>query len=440
MKKTVLLICASLLAVSATQAQSLEERFKKHLYTLASDEFAGREPGTHGDTLAANYIRDFLAGLDGVQLLANNGLQEFSYQAYRELDAAQCALKIGKRTLNYGKDYLPSLNSATGNFQGEVVNVGEGKEDDYVGKDVKGKFVLVQLTPRSYTDGAEQRTRERMALKAGAAGILMTGQPLSNLPARWPTGPIAVFKVTPQIAKMLAGKSVEGTVTVNMLTEHTFNVVAKIAAPKANNPQGDVMILGAHYDHMGVGEYEGKTKIYYGADDNASGTVGVMELARAISQRRAFLKKDVIIILFGAEERGLKGSKHYAANPVEPLDKVKVMVNIDMMGRMEGKGLTIRGIGSAYEGTDLFASLPNNDKLDLIWEFRGTGPTDYTPFYQKGIPAFSFGTRHHVDYHTPGDRADRINYEGMVMTYNYIENLINRLAFEPLNLTYRKTE
>lgn len=440
MKKTLILFCASLLAVSATQGESLEDRFKKHIYTLASDEFAGREPGTRGDTLAANYIRDFLAGLDGVQLLAKNGLQEFSYQAYRELDPAQCGLKVGKRSLVYGKDYLPSLNSATGTFLGDVVSVGEGKEDDYTGKDVKGKFVLVQLTSRSYTDGREQRAREQMALKAGAAGILMTGQPLSNLPARWPTGQIAVFKVTPQVAKTLAGKTVEGTVTVNMLTEHTFNVVAKISAPKANNPQGDVMILGAHYDHMGVGEYEGKTMIYYGADDNASGTVGIMELARVISERRAFLKKDVIIILFGAEERGLKGSKHYAEHPVEPLDNVKVMVNIDMMGRMDGKGLTIRGIGSAYEGVDLFATLPNNDMLDLIWEFRGTGPTDYTPFYQKGIPAFSFGTRHHVDYHTPGDRADRINFEGMVMTFNYIENLVNRLAFEPLNLTYKKTE
>lgn len=140
---------------------------------------------------------------------------------------------------------------------------------------------------------------------------------------------------------------------------------------------------------MGIEEYEGEPAIFHGADDNASGTAGILELARYISDRRDFLKKDVIVILFGAEERGLKGSRYYAANPVEPLDNVKAMVNIDMMGRMPAeKTLGIRGLGSAYEAPALFASLPNNDNLELVWEFREKGPTDYSRSMTRASPPF----------------------------------------------------
>ena len=441
MKKSFIILSCALLASGAfAQEQGVKDRLKAHVYTLASEEFAGRKPNTHGDTLAVNYIREQLKALPGFKLLAKDGLQEFSYSAYRYLTDEGNTLKAGKRTLVLGRDFIPSVTSNTGTFSGEVIDLGEGKARDYEGKDVKGKFVVVHLTPRSYSDGSEQRSRETTALKNGAKGILMVGQPLSNLPARWPSGPdFMVMKVSEKAAKtLLAQKQLEATVSIDVNTEHTFNVVAKIEAPEENNPEGDVLILGAHYDHMGLEEFEGEPAIFAGADDNASGTAGILELARYISERRAFLKKDVIVILFGAEERGLKGSRYYADHPVEPLDNVKAMVNIDMMGRMPNeRTLGIRGLGSAYEAPALFASLPNNDNLELVWEFREKGPTDYSSFYAKGIPAFSFGTPHHVDYHKPTDTPDRINYDGMVMVYNYAVNLINRLAFEPLRLTYR---
>lgn len=121
----------------------------------------------------------------------------------------------------------------------------------------------------------------------------MVGQPLSNLPARWPTAPdFMVMKVSEKAAKaLLAQKQLEATVSIDVNTEHTFNVVAKIDAPKENNPEGDVLIIGAHYDHMGIEEYEGEPAIFPGADDNASGTAGILELTRYLSERRAFLKK-----------------------------------------------------------------------------------------------------------------------------------------------------
>ena len=160
----------------------------------------------------------------------------------------------------------PSVTSNTGTFSGEVIDLGEGKARDYEGKDVKGKFVVVHLTPRSYSDGSEQRSRETTALKNGAKGILMVGQPLSNLPARWPSGPdFMVMKVSEKAAKtLLTQKQLEATVSIDVNTEHTFNVVAKIEAPEENNPEGDVLILGAHYDHMGLEEFEGEPAIFAG--------------------------------------------------------------------------------------------------------------------------------------------------------------------------------
>ena len=209
MKKSfIVLSCALLVSVTMAQGQDVKDRLKAHVYTLASKELAGRKPNTHGDTLAVNYIREQLRAMPGVKLLAKDGLQEFSYTAYRYLTDEGNTLKAGKRALVLGRDFIPSVTSNTGSFSGEVVDMGEGKARDYEGKDVKGKFVIVHLTPRSYSDGSEQRSRETTALRNGAKGILMVGQPLSNLPARWPTAPdFMVMKVSEKAAKTLLAQN-----------------------------------------------------------------------------------------------------------------------------------------------------------------------------------------------------------------------------------------
>lgn len=220
----------------------------------------------------------------------------------------------------------------------------------------------------------------------------------------------------------------------------TFNVVARIKAPVENNPNGESIIIGAHYDHMGmVTKKDGSVVMYPGADDNASGTAFVIEYARELAKTQKDLKRDVIFVLFGAEEKGLVGSRFYAAHPLYPLDKAVAMYNFDMTGHMVKKGITIRGLASAVEAPHVFATLPNKDGLDLIWEFRAKGPTDYASFYSKGVPAFSFCTRLHKDYHTERDTIELINYEGMVMLFDYVKNVINRTAFENFYFTYVKS-
>ena len=218
---------------------------------------------------------------------------------------------------------------------------------------------------------------------------------------------------------------------------HTFNVAALLKAPARNNPKQSRIVIGAHYDHEGIKPFRGKKALHPGADDNASGIAFLIELARELSQKQSELRQDVIFIAFGAEERGLKGSAYYAAHPLLPHENVKAMVNFDMLGRMRNKGITIRGLSTAEEAIDLFRELPNPDGLEIVWEMRGNGPTDYSSFYAAGIPAFSFSTRVHNDYHLPGDTPDKINYEGMEMAHRYIVPFINRLVFKKTKLTYK---
>ncbi len=229
----------------------------------------------------------------------------------------------------------------------------------------------------------------------------------------------------------------------NMLpaTLQTFNTVARVKATKENNPKGESIIIGAHYDHMGYQKNKrGDITLVRGADDNASGVAFVIEYAREMAALKHLLKRDVIFICFSAEEIGMLGSNYYANNPLAPLDKVVAMINFDMTGRMMRKGITIRGLASCKEAPAIFSTLANPNQLDLIWEFRAKGPTDYKSFYAKGVPAFSFSTRIHKDYHTDRDVVDKINYEGMIMLFNYAQNAIGRFAFEQTTLTFNNSE
>lgn len=221
------------------------------------------------------------------------------------------------------------------------------------------------------------------------------------------------------------------------VTKYTFNVVGFI---EAENPQyrNRTFIMGAHYDHMGIRLVDSVMQIFNGADDNASGTAFIIESARDIARQRSRLKANVLVILFGGEEAGLVGSRFYADNPLRPLKEVKAMLNFDMVGRMAANGITVRGLGSAVEALELFGTFKNPEKIDLIFELRGNGPTDYSSFYAKGIPAFSYSTRHHDDYHRHTDTMDKINYQGMEMVRNYVWQIVEVLAFSERELTHKE--
>jgi hypothetical protein len=178
--------------------------------------------------------------------------------------------------------------------------------------------------------------------------------------------------------------------------------------------KGEVVIIGAHYDHLGHGgknALDSSTAIHYGADDNASGTAGMLELAEYYAKNRKSLKRSILFIAFSGEEEGLFGSIEYTKNPYLPLDKTQAMINMDMMGRLKDSILIVEGFGSSPYWKELFGKL-DTSKFHMRFKPDGVGPSDHSSFYRKNIPVLFYFTGLHKDYHKATDTRYKINYEG----------------------------
>ncbi len=191
----------------------------------------------------------------------------------------------------------------------------------------------------------------------------------------------------------------------------------------------ELIIIGAHYDHLGFGEfgslYRGEQqRIHNGADDNASGTAGVLELAEYFSANRP--KKDILFLAFSGEEMGLLGSAHYVDNPTVDLENALAMINMDMIGRMTDKKLMIFGIGTADKWEAILDSA-NTGNLDLNLVKDGTGASDHTSFYYKDIPVLHYFTDTHADYHRPSDDTEYINMNGTALALHHLVRVIVQL-------------
>ncbi len=191
----------------------------------------------------------------------------------------------------------------------------------------------------------------------------------------------------------------------------------------------DVIIIGAHYDHLGYGEFgslssSDEPRIHNGADDNASGTAGVLELAQYFAENRP--EKDLLFIGFSGEEMGLLGSAHYADNPTVDLDNAIAMINMDMIGRMTDKKLLIFGIGTA-DKWEVIADSANTGGLDLNLVEDGTGASDHTSFYYKNIPVLHYFTDTHADYHRPSDDTEYVNFNGTALALHHLVRVVVQL-------------
>lgn len=214
--------------------------------------------------------------------------------------------------------------------------------------------------------------------------------------------------------------------------------------------KSQAIVIGAHYDHLGRGGRgslaANSNDIHYGADDNASGTAAIIELARSFAKEKKN-KRTIIFIAFSGEEDGLFGSKYYVNNPVFPLEKTVAMINLDMVGRLSNNKLTIGGIGTASEWRSLVesenlddgsaSSPPKPDgylgppirvqdvkqKFTLALSDDGFGPSDHSSFYGKQIPVLFFFTGTHLDYHKPSDTAEKINHAGLRQIVDYVASI-----------------
>jgi len=197
-----------------------------------------------------------------------------------------------------------------------------------------------------------------------------------------------------------------------------------------DNGARNTIIIGAHFDHLGLGndgnslDPDPKNKIHNGADDNASGVAGILELARYFAGKPKE-RNNFLFLAFSGEELGLYGSKYWTEHPTLDLATVTYMINLDMVGRYEpAKGLSVSGSGTSPVWEPLLQEL-GNGKIAIKTDSSGTGPSDHTSFYLKNIPVLHFFTGSHSDYHKPTDDADKINAEGEAEIMNLIVKLIN---------------
>ncbi|MEP2770588.1 MAG: M28 family peptidase [Fulvivirga sp.] len=209
-----------------------------------------------------------------------------------------------------------------------------------------------------------------------------------------------------------------------------------------DNPGDSLIIIGAHHDHLGLGEFgtlhTGDSAIHNGADDNASGVAIVLALASKLSQEE--LQHDVLFITFSGEERGLWGSNHFSKNPTVDLSKVKAMINLDMVGRLnENKDLVVHGTGTSPSWPDIINN-SNTFELIVVMKPSGVGPSDHTSFYLQDIPVLHLFTGQHEDYHKPSDDLEKLNYEGMATLTKYLENITKRIDNTNIHFTKTKDE
>jgi hypothetical protein len=483
------------LQVSAQEISS--KRLKKHIEYLASDSLKGRYPGTAEHLLAAQYIRDSFKK-SGLTLLGNNGLQSFSLVTGVKL-ADGNSLKVDGKSLELGKDFNPMGLTGNGAVSGDVVFVGYGfqiKNDsiawnDYLNVDVKGKWVLViRLDPEldnpksALAEFGQDRFKVRSAIDNGAIGVLMVNstefdkedgveklrydqsQSRSAIPVISVTRAVAdqilasqgktftemekALKTNHQPVSFATSVKIDGVTAVDAQVVETQNIVGYIKG--SENPD-QFVVVGAHFDHLGFGgSGTGSRKpdtvaVHNGADDNASGTALVMELARALAKSKP--DKSILFMAFTAEEMGLIGSKYFTAHPLVDKSKIVAMVNMDMVGRLnDNKELMVGGTGTAKEADSLLTVAAAKYPFHIKRDPQGTGPSDHSAFYVENIPVLYFTSGLHDQYHTPEDDANLINYEGeatignlvgdMVKTYASAAKLTFQQAGVPQESNYRR--
>jgi hypothetical protein len=220
------------------------------------------------------------------------------------------------------------------------------------------------------------------------------------------------------------GESISGT---------AHNVVAFL-----DNKAASTIIIGAHYDHLGLGEFgnslaaNAKGEIHNGADDNASGVAGVLELAKYYSKNKVKEKYNFLFLCFSGEELGLYGSKYFTENPLIDLATVNYMINMDMIGRLneQSKILMVHGTGTSPVWETILKDF-SSERVKITTDSSGIGPSDHTSFYLKNIPVLHFFTGSHPDYHKPSDDWDKINYSGQADVLQLIAKVIDQLDAEP---------
>ncbi len=225
---------------------------------------------------------------------------------------------------------------------------------------------------------------------------------------------------------------------------HAKNVVALL--PGSGPLASQTLVIGAHYDHLGRGGFgalddpDSTGKVHNGADDNASGTVALAEIARRLKADRVSNRRTIVFVAFSGEELGLLGSTYYVKHPVRPLETTYAMLNLDMVGRLGDRKLAVFGTETAKEFPALLDSVTTHDRMSATGSGDGYGSSDQESFYTQNIPVLHFFTGMHLDYHRSTDDWEKIDLPGLVRVAEVASDMARRLATREAPLTYVKVE
>lgn len=529
------LMCAGSLA-QQTSSQSIPsaERLRADVTYLASDKLEGRRTGTPGANAAADYIAKEFGRL---QLKPGAGkagfLQAFPYVAGIDLGKTnKLQFSDDGKNLRVGDDWTPlgistnaNIEKANAVFVGYGLTVSELKHDDYAGANAAGRIAVAFAgTPDGdnphgqFARYDDVRWKAIAARNAGAKALVVIANEtnfkddrLSRLRYDNSGGDagLPVLAVSRQAAERLLAKNSSllaeieqrlraksaatdsetqkfplETIQISFTTDLVRREAAAanvIGILEGSDPtlKHETIVIGAHYDHLGHGgagslaPKEGE--IHHGADDNASGVAGVLELARIFSAQMPRPRRSIAFATFSGEEEGLLGSNYYVNHPVVPLADTIAMINMDMIGRMKNKSLTVGGMGTAAEwaalvenanklqgmtvtasqgsapaGSQVAGGMPivvaangqaivHNDpakQFTLTLNADGYGPSDHSSFYAKQIPVLFFWTGTHQDYHKPSDTAEKINYDDESRILSVVAKIVQGIDASDKRPTY----
>lgn len=424
------------------------ENLKHSIGFLADDKLEGRRAGTNGEKIAAEFIIGQYKAA-GLEPKGDNGtyLQSFEIKDGKQINKGTLFMVNGKE-LKLQEDYFPLAFSANASVTEIPVATSLSERGAPWFKDIEAATDENRDNP--HFDIYEYIKKEAgiAAAKGATALILFNSEEDSNeiefnKKDRSAALAIPVIYLT-RLGRGTYLKDASAIYDIRLKVDigegrrTGHNVIGYI-----NNNAASTVIIGAHYDHLGYGEdgnsmlRGGPKQIHNGADDNASGTAALIELSRLLSRSKA-KHNNYLFIAFSGEELGLFGSKYFTEHPTVDLSSANYMINMDMVGRLSdsAKTLTIGGYGTSPVWSEVLYArrkLPFSIKVDS----SGTGPSDHTSFYRKGIPVLFFFTGLHHDYHKPSDDADKINYTGELQIIKYIAELVkdlnkkDKLAFTP---------
>jgi aminopeptidase YwaD len=415
------------------------ESIKANIYYLADDKLEGRRAGTPGEALAVTYITDQFTRA-GLQPKGENNsyVQPFIIDDGKKIKPSSI-FQVNGKDLAPGTEFFPLGFSPDSKLIEAATSTSLAERNSPWFKDLGDPLTVNKDNPHFDLTDFIRNEIKNASEKGASALILFNSSDLDDNikfepkdkseKAAIPVMYISKKAWNEHLKDQSASYDFKIRLETEAVTRTAHNVVGFI-----DNGAPATIVFGAHFDHLGYGEdgnsmlRTGEKLIHNGADDNASGTAALIEIAKMMKKSK-LKKQNYLFVAFSGEELGLFGSKYYVEHPTVSLNTVDYMINMDMVGRMNDstKTITVGGFGTSPAWSTIISNDPKS-AFSIKIDSSGTGPSDHTSFYRKDIPVLFFFTGLHSDYHKPTDDAQKINYPGEYQIVKYIYTVVEKTA------------